>query len=62
MNSEKVLNELLTEKGMQKSELPPEEAEKFMYAFTTYIWEQFMAKNPTWVPQLYELVKDHLGE
>lgn len=62
VNSENVLNILLTEKGMQKSELPPAEADKFMYAFTTYVWEQFMDKNPKWVPQLYDLVKDHLGE
>jgi len=56
-----VVEKLVTEGGMEIIELPPEEAEKYMYAFTDYIWEQFMAKNPEWVPQLYELSKPYLG-
>jgi TRAP-type C4-dicarboxylate transport system substrate-binding protein len=64
-NAQAVIDQLLTTKGMQKVELPPAEAQKFLYAFTTYAWDQFKLndKNPNkWVSQLYELVKDYLGE
>jgi TRAP-type C4-dicarboxylate transport system substrate-binding protein len=54
-----VVDKLVAE-GMEIVELPPAEAEKYMYAFTDYSWEQFSAKNPEWVPQLYELCKPYL--
>ena len=60
--AQEVLAELVAAKGMQKSELPKAEADKFIYAFTTYAWDQFKAKNPKWVPQLYDLVKSYIGK
>jgi TRAP-type C4-dicarboxylate transport system substrate-binding protein len=54
-----VIDQLIA-KGMQKVELPPAEATKLFYAFGEYSWEQFKTRNPKWVPQLYELVKDYI--
>jgi TRAP-type C4-dicarboxylate transport system substrate-binding protein len=59
--TEEVVDKLVGE-GMEIIELSPAEEEKFMYAFTDYIWGQFIEKNPEWVPQLYELSKPYLGQ
>jgi len=56
-----VVEKLVTEGGMEIVELPPAEADKFMYAFTDYIWGKFCERDPDWVPQLYELSKPYLG-
>lgn len=50
----------LLDKGMQKIELPAAEADKFIYAFTDYIWQVWIEKNPVWGPKLYELCKPYL--
>jgi TRAP-type C4-dicarboxylate transport system substrate-binding protein len=56
-----VIDQLIA-KGMVKSTLPKAEADKFLYAFNVYAWEQFKTKNPKWVPQLYDLVKNEIGK
>ena len=52
----------LQDVGMEIVELPAAEADKYMYAFTDYIWGQFAEKNPDWIPQMYEMCKPYLGQ
>jgi len=59
--TQQVLDQLFA-LGMVKTELPKAEADKFLYAFNVYAWEQFKTKNPKWVPQLWELVKNEIGK
>jgi TRAP-type C4-dicarboxylate transport system substrate-binding protein len=46
--------------GMEKVELPPEEAEKYLSAWTDYAWANWVEKNPVYGAQLYELCSPYL--
>ncbi len=51
---------LVQEKGMKIIDLPPEDLEKYYYAFTDYTWDQFKKKMPVYGPKVYELCKPYL--
>jgi TRAP-type C4-dicarboxylate transport system substrate-binding protein len=50
----------LVKKGMEITELPPEEAKKYYYAFTEHTWGIFTKKFPEYGPKVYEMVKPYL--
>jgi TRAP-type C4-dicarboxylate transport system substrate-binding protein len=50
----------LVKKGMQIVDLPPEEAKKYLYAFSDYTWKVFIEKSPEYGPRIYEMCKPYL--
>jgi C4-dicarboxylate-binding protein DctP len=54
-------NEKMVKEGMQYVKLPPEEANKFIYAFSVYYWKKFIKRFPVWGPMLYEAVQPWMG-